>query len=33
MPAIEYMNHTAQWYDEEYSVAIRVTPERAWTIP
>jgi hypothetical protein len=32
-PAIEYMGRTAQWYDDEYGVAVRVTPERAWTIP
>jgi PPOX class probable F420-dependent enzyme len=32
-PAIEYMGRTADWYDEEYGVALRVTPERAWTIP
>jgi PPOX class probable F420-dependent enzyme len=32
-PAIEYMGREPQWYDDEYSVALRVTPERAWTIP
>ena len=32
-PAIEYMDRTAAWYDEEYSVALRMTPERAWTMP
>jgi PPOX class probable F420-dependent enzyme len=32
-PAIEYMERTPQWYDDEYNVALRVTPERAWTIP
>jgi PPOX class probable F420-dependent enzyme len=29
---IEAMGHTQEWYDS-YSTAIRVTPERAWTIP
>ena len=33
LPTIEHMGESAQWYDEEYSMAIRVTPERAWTIP
>jgi PPOX class probable F420-dependent enzyme len=31
--AISRMGRTAQWYDDEYGVALRVTPERAWTIP
>jgi PPOX class probable F420-dependent enzyme len=31
--AISRMGQTAQWYDDEYGVALRVTPERAWTIP
>jgi PPOX class probable F420-dependent enzyme len=30
--AIEGMGHTPDWYDS-YSTAIRVTPERSWTIP
>jgi hypothetical protein len=33
LPTIESMGSTAQWYDDEYGVALRVTPERAWTIP
>ena len=33
LPTIEAMGSTAQWYDDEYGVALRVTPERAWTIP
>jgi PPOX class probable F420-dependent enzyme len=31
--AISRMGQTAQWYDDEYGVALRVTPERVWTIP
>jgi len=31
--AISRMGQSAQWYDDEYGVALRVTPERAWTIP
>jgi len=31
--AISRMGQTAQWYDDEYGVALRVTPEHAWTIP
>jgi PPOX class probable F420-dependent enzyme len=31
--AIARMGQSAQWYDDEYGVALRVTPERAWTIP
>jgi PPOX class probable F420-dependent enzyme len=31
--AFSRMGQTAQWYDDEYGVALRVTPERAWTIP
>jgi PPOX class probable F420-dependent enzyme len=30
--AISRMGRTPQWYDDEYGVALRVTPERAWTI-
>jgi PPOX class probable F420-dependent enzyme len=30
--AISLMGRSAQWYDDEYGVALRVTPERAWTI-
>lgn len=33
LPAIEAMNRSSQWYDEEYGAAIRITPVRAWTIP
>jgi PPOX class probable F420-dependent enzyme len=33
MPAVEAMGRPAQWYDENYSEAIRITPESAWTIP
>lgn len=33
LPAIEAMNQTPQWYDDEYGTAIRITPVRAWTIP
>ncbi|WP_300608327.1 pyridoxamine 5'-phosphate oxidase family protein [Trebonia sp.] len=32
-PAVEYMGRSLQWLDENFSVALRVTPERAWTIP
>jgi PPOX class probable F420-dependent enzyme len=30
---IQQMGRTPQWYDDNYGVAVRVTPERAWTIP
>jgi PPOX class probable F420-dependent enzyme len=30
---IEQMGRAPQWYDDLYGVALRVTPERAWTIP
>jgi PPOX class probable F420-dependent enzyme len=30
--AIEAMGNPTEWYDS-YSTAIRVTPERAWTVP
>jgi PPOX class probable F420-dependent enzyme len=30
---IEQMGRAPQWYDDNYSVAVQVTPERAWTIP
>jgi hypothetical protein len=33
LPTIEHMGESAEWYDKEYGVAIRVTPERVWTIP
>jgi PPOX class probable F420-dependent enzyme len=33
LPAIEAMGRQAPWYDENYRQAIRITPERAWTIP
>jgi PPOX class probable F420-dependent enzyme len=29
---IERMGRTPQWYDDAYGVALRITPERAWTI-
>jgi PPOX class probable F420-dependent enzyme len=29
---IQAMGHAPEWYDS-YSTAIRITPERAWTIP
>ena len=31
-PRIEAMGNTPEWYDS-YSTAIRITPDRAWTIP
>jgi PPOX class probable F420-dependent enzyme len=33
MPALEAIGSTTQSYDENYGVAIRITPESAWTIP
>jgi PPOX class probable F420-dependent enzyme len=27
---MQQMGETAQWYDDNYGVAIRVTPERSW---
>ncbi|HLH82393.1 MAG TPA: TIGR03667 family PPOX class F420-dependent oxidoreductase [Trebonia sp.] len=33
LPTIEHMGQTAQWYDDEYSVAIRVVPERVRAAP
>jgi PPOX class probable F420-dependent enzyme len=30
--AIQAMGYTQEWYDK-YSTAIRVTPERSWTVP
>jgi len=30
---IEQMGQTPQWHDDAYGTALRVTPERAWTIP
>jgi PPOX class probable F420-dependent enzyme len=30
---IEQMGQPTEWYDDNYGVALRVTPERAWTIP
>jgi hypothetical protein len=30
--AIAAMSYTQEWYDS-YNTAIRVTPERAWSIP
>jgi len=32
-PAAEAMGRSAQWFDENYSEAIRITPERVRTIP
>ena len=29
---IEEMGQTPQWYDDEYGVGLRVTPEGAWTL-
>jgi PPOX class probable F420-dependent enzyme len=31
--AISRMGQSPQWYDDEYGVALRVTPERVWTLP
>jgi PPOX class probable F420-dependent enzyme len=33
MPAVESMGQSASWFDENYRTAIRITPDRAWTIP
>jgi len=33
LPAIEAMGRSAAWYDEDYSVALHITPERAWAMP
>jgi hypothetical protein len=30
---IEQMGQSPQWYDQNYGVALRITPDRAWTIP
>lgn len=32
-PAVQAMGATPQWFDENYGEAIRITPERARTIP
>lgn len=32
-PALNAMGETAQWYDDNYGEAIRITPERARVIP
>ena len=32
-PTIAAMGNTWQWYDDEYGAAIRVVPDRCWTIP
>jgi PPOX class probable F420-dependent enzyme len=29
-PVIDRMGQTAQWYDDNYGAALRVTPERSW---
>ncbi len=33
LPATEAMGRSVQWFDENYRQAIRITPNRAWTIP
>jgi PPOX class probable F420-dependent enzyme len=30
---ITEMGQTPQWYDDAYGVALRITPQSAWTIP
>jgi PPOX class probable F420-dependent enzyme len=30
---IAAMDQTPQWYDDAYGVALRITPQSAWTIP
>jgi PPOX class probable F420-dependent enzyme len=30
---IAQMGQTPQWYDDAYGAALRITPQRAWTIP
>jgi PPOX class probable F420-dependent enzyme len=30
---IEQMGQSPDWYDQHYGVALRITPDRAWTIP
>jgi len=30
---IAQMGQTPQWYDDSYGIALRVIPERAWSIP
>jgi PPOX class probable F420-dependent enzyme len=30
---ISRMGQTPQWYDDAYGVALRITPQSAWTIP
>jgi PPOX class probable F420-dependent enzyme len=32
MPAIMAMSREPRWFDENYGMALRVVPERAWTI-
>jgi PPOX class probable F420-dependent enzyme len=32
-PAMEAMGQTAEWYDTDYSAAIRIVPDRARAIP
>ena len=32
-PVMEQMGQTPQWYDDNYGVALRVTPERSWGHP
>lgn len=31
--AIARMGQSPQWYDDEYGVPLRITPDGAWTIP
>lgn len=33
LPAVESMGREPSWFDENYRIAIRITPDRAWTIP
>jgi PPOX class probable F420-dependent enzyme len=33
MPAVESMGQPVSWFDENYRTAIRITPDRAWSIP
>jgi PPOX class probable F420-dependent enzyme len=32
-PVIARMGQTPQWYDDNYGVALRITPERSWGHP
>jgi PPOX class probable F420-dependent enzyme len=33
LPAVESMGQPVSWFDENYRTALRITPDRAWTIP